>query len=156
MTALANRPVPTRAAQVPSPPVVCAAGVLDLVDRSRDCLLDACHQTDVVERYRSAQLGALRAAAALVAARSRRSPRSGPRSVWQVVASVTPELQEWAEFFAGSGRRGLVFDRGVERPSVREADDLIRAGETFLGLVLQSLGLPMVSGLDAAVAPTVR
>lgn len=156
MTALANRPGTPRAARPQQPPIACAAGVLDLVDRSRDCLLEACHQSDLVERYRCAQLGALRAAAALVAARSVRSPRSRPRSVWQVVGEAVPELREWAEFFTGTGKRGQVYDRGAQRPSAREADDLIRAGETFLGLVLQELGLPMVSGLDAAVAPTVR
>ncbi|MBD2758661.1 hypothetical protein IEE94_03935 [Yimella sp. cx-573] len=125
------------------PPHVVAGGVLDLIDRSRDCLLEACHQQDLCERYRCAQLGALRAAAALLAARSRRTSRSGPRSVWQVVATVAPELTEWAEFFAATGQRGQVFDRGVRRPTQREADDLIRDAETFLGMVLQALGLPM-------------
>ncbi len=158
MTAVANRPTPAQSpgGATPAVPIACASGVLDLIDRSRECLLEACHQQDLVERYRCAQLGALRAAAALVAARSRRTPRSGPRSVWQVVASVAPELGEWAAYFADTGRRGQVFDRGRERPGAREADDLIRAAETFLGLVLQSLGLPMVPGLDARVAPTLR
>lgn len=154
MTAVAHRRSPV---QTPgATPTIFSAGVLDLIDRSRACLLEACHQQDIVERYRCAQLGALRAAAALVAARGRRSSGSGPRSVWQMVAAVAPELGEWASFFAGTGRRGQIFDRGGERPTVREADDLIRAGETFLGLVMQSLGLPMVAGLDAAVAPTLR
>ena len=143
---------------VTSSPTPLATGVLDLIDRSRGCLLEACHQQDVTERYRCAQLAALRAAAALLAARSRRNARSGPRSVWEVVPTVAPELAEWATYFTDTGRRGQIFDRGAQRPTVREADDLIRAGETFLGLVLRCLGLPMASvlgaGLDAAVAPS--
>ena len=71
---------------------------------------------------------------------------------------VRSGLAEWATYFTDTGRRGQIFDRGAQRPTVREADDLIRAGETFLGLVLRCLGLPMASvlgaGLDAAVVPS--
>lgn len=135
------------------PPAPVASSVLDLVDRSRACLLEALHQQDVLERYRCAQLGALRAAAALIAARSRRSGRSRPRSAWDVVTSIAPELGEWAAFFADTGRRCHTFDTTGGRPSSREADDLIRQAELFLGLVLQALGLPMAARLAADSVP---
>ena len=139
MTALANRPGTPRAARPQQPPIACAAGVLDLVDRSRDCLLEACHQSDLVERYRCAQLGALRAAAALVAARSARSPRSRPRSVWQVVGEAVPELREWAEFFAGTGKRG-VRRVGVRRLGVIHPPDPVRLVHDRAAVALDAVG----------------
>lgn len=154
MTVVASRS--TRSSTEQRPPVQIAGGVLDLVDRSRACLLEACHHEDLVERFRSAHLGALRAAAALLAARTSRTARSRPRSAWEMVATIAPELGEWAVYFTDAGRRMQAFDRSATRPSQREADDLIRAAETFLGLVVRALGLPMVAGLDRAVAPSVR
>ena len=47
-----------------------ASTSLDLLDRSRGSLLQACRTGDAGERYVEAHLGALRAAAALLAARS--------------------------------------------------------------------------------------
>ncbi|NHN56868.1 hypothetical protein G9U51_13910 [Calidifontibacter sp. DB0510] len=126
---------------------------LDLVERARGCLLEACHTPDLCERYRLAHIGALRAAAAVLAARSTPSPRSRPRSVWQVLPKVAPELTEWADFFADTARRRSAFERGATEPSAREADDLIRQTETFLGLVLAALGLPMREPLGRWVAP---
>ena len=60
----------------PRPPA--PAAVLDLLARSRATLEEACRTADASERYRDAHLGALRAAAALVAARTTPSPRSRP------------------------------------------------------------------------------
>lgn len=148
--------VPHRLPAQPAPPIPVATGVLDLVDRSRGCLLEACHHSDLIERYRTAQLGAVRAAAAVLAARSARTPRSRPRPVWDVLASVCPELSEWATFFAGTARRVQLHDRGSASPTAREADDLIRQAEIFLGLVLRTLGLPMGPSLDSVVAPHPR
>ncbi|GAB3584737.1 SAV_6107 family HEPN domain-containing protein [Calidifontibacter terrae] len=145
-----------RSPAFPAPPVAVAGGVLDLVDRSRACLLEACHQSDLIERYRTAQLGAVRAAAAVLAARSTRSARSRPRPVWEVLAVVCPELGEWALFFADTARRVQLHDRGSAFPTTRDADDLIRQAETFLGLVLRVLGLPIGPVLDAVVAPQFR
>lgn len=135
----------------PRPPV--ASTALDLLERSRESLLAACLTGNVADRYVHAHLGALRAAAALLAARSRPSRRTALRSVWDVLPTVAPELAEWAAFFAASGRRRLAVERGDALPSTREADDLLREGETFLGLVLAALGLPMSCTLpDFAVA----
>ena len=121
-----------------------AAASLDLLDRSRHSLLEACRSRDVTQRYRQAQLGALRAAAAVVAARTTSTNQSGPRSLWELLPTVAPELSEWAGFFAvvGADRdRPRPGDRGGER-TAREADDLLRDAETFLDLVRRSLGLP--------------
>src|SRR5665648_983704 len=74
----------TRTATAPRAPL--ASTVLDLLDRSRASLLSACHADSVAERYVEAHLAALRAAAALLAARSRPSRRSQLRSVWEAVS----------------------------------------------------------------------
>jgi SAV_6107-like HEPN len=151
MTTLARPSAPdTTDSGVPAAPV--AGAVLDLVDRSRTGLLAACHATGSGERYTLAHLAALRAAAALLAARGRIGQRSRPRSVWETVPAAAPELTEWAAFFAASGRRRQAIERGVE-VGTREADDLVRQAETFLDLVLAQLGLPVQASVTTCVAP---
>ncbi|HWI32811.1 MAG TPA: SAV_6107 family HEPN domain-containing protein [Lapillicoccus sp.] len=146
------------------PPV--ASTSLDLLDRSRASLLEACRTSDAGERYVEAHLGALRAAAALLAARSLPSgagssssgrairtstTRSRPRSVWELLPRVAPELTEWAAFFATSARRRAAIERGG-RIGARESDDLLRQAENFLEIVQDLLGLPR----DDTLAPISR
>lgn len=152
-TATASTPVAPTSTPTPG-----AGTVLDLLERSRSGLLLACHSTTAAERYTQAHLSALRAGAALLAARSTPSRRSRPRSVWELLPTVAPELTEWAIFFAESGRRRLVLERGQSRGEVpvvsaRDADDLVRAGERFLELVRQCLHLPCGQPLPAELTP---
>jgi SAV_6107-like HEPN len=143
-----------------------ASTSLDLLDRSRASLLQACRTGDAGERYVEAHLGALRAAAALLAARSlpngsgspgtgrairTSTTRSRPRSVWELLPRVAPELTEWAAFFAASARRRAAIERGG-RITARESDDLLRQAENFLEIVQDLLGLPR----DTALAPISR
>jgi len=118
-----------------------AAGAPDLVD-------------DPGARYARAHLAALRAAAAVLAARGRPGKRrsGGVRSAWVLLAEVAPELAEWAAFFAaGAGKRAAAESglRGVV--SEREADDLVRDVETFLGVVARLLGVSHQPTLAPAV-----
>ena len=108
------------------PPTAPAGTVLDLLERARGGLLMACHSSTAAERYTQAHLSALRAGAALLAARSAPSRRARPRSVWEVLPTVAPELTEWAVFFAESGRRRLALERGADVVTPRDADDLVR------------------------------
>jgi hypothetical protein len=126
-----------------------AAATLDLLDRSRHSLLEACHSQEVSQRYVQAQLGALRAAAALVAARTSPDGHCGPRSLWELLPAVAPELSEWAGFFELADRR-----RRRHHPSAREADDLLRQSEVFLDLVCRSLGLPVQPSHGEVLVPT--
>jgi hypothetical protein len=132
----------------PTPVPSAAASALDLLDRSRHSLLEACHTRDIVQRHRQAQLAALRAAAAVVAARTRPGGPAGPRSLWELVPSVAPELAEWAGFFE------LVAARPGPH-TAREADDLLRQSETFLELVCRALGLPVTAVDRDVLVPTV-
>lgn len=138
------------AAHLPRPPI--SVAVLDLLERGRATLESACRTADASERYRDAHLGALRAAAALVAARTAPAPRSRPRSVWQVLPGVAPELGEWAAFFAACSAQRSVIDRGG-RISVREADDLLRQAEMFLEIIQDLLGVPLTVPLPDVITP---
>lgn len=131
-----------------------AGTVLDLLDRSRAGLVQACQSQTAAQRYTEAHLAALRAAAALVAARTVSTGRSRPRSVWEVLPGVAPELGEWAVFFAASGRRRLALERATGGVSPREADDLVRQSETFLEMVRRTLHLPFAEPLPGELAPT--
>ncbi len=136
-----------------------AAATLDLLDRSRHSLLEACQTREIAERHLQAQLGALRAAAALVAARTTADTRTGPRSLWELLPCVAPELAEWAGFFElVSARRIRIATAGPGaggQVSAREADDLLRQAELFLDLVCRTLGLPVQpSAHDEVLVPT--
>lgn len=115
-----------------------ATAVLDLLDRSRESLIDAQHEPLTERRYQIAHLAALRAAAAVLAARSRpavggRSSVRGMVTVWDLIPALAPELSEWSGVFARCA------SRREDRVSTREADDLVRDAERFLELVAHSL-----------------
>jgi hypothetical protein len=131
-----------------------ATTTLDLLDRSRQSLLEACQSREVAERYLQSQLAALRAAAALVTARSVPNRQSGPRSLWELVPTVAPELAEWAMFFELSTNRRTQVARGLGQVSARDADDLLRQAEAFLDLVCRSLGLPAAPTHGDLLVPT--
>ena len=134
---IANSPQPTH------PPLT--QGSLELLDRAHDSLLRALTASSVGERYVAAHLAALRAAAAVLAVRGRPTGRGRPRSVWEVLPGVAPELGEWATFFnAGAARRAAVEAGRDEVVSSREADDLVRDAESFLRLAGTAIGLRSV------------
>ncbi|MFN2321077.1 MAG: SAV_6107 family HEPN domain-containing protein [Dermatophilaceae bacterium] len=111
-----------------------ASAVLDLLDRSRESLIDARHEPAVDRRYRIAHLAALRAGAAVLAARSRPARRvRGMVTVWDLIPTLAPELSEWSGVFARCA------SRREDRVSAREADDLVRDAERFLELVAHAL-----------------
>jgi hypothetical protein len=113
--------------------------------RSAASLAEAIETADVATRYACAHVAALRAAAALLAARAtpttptRRRPQ---KNAWVLLAEVAPELAEWAGFFAaGAGKRAAAEAGSRRAVSEREADDLVRDADRFLAVVEQSLGL---------------
>lgn len=142
------RPLPTGPAVAPHVPLAAH----ELLVRSHATLEGACRTSDASERYLESHLGALRAAAALVAARTPPATRSRPRNVWQVLPTVAPELGEWASFFAAASSRRSVIDRGGWL-SAREADDLLRQAEMFLEIVQDQLGIPQTVPLPDSITP---
>jgi hypothetical protein len=116
----------------------------ELLVLARQGLDEAEHTTADGLRFATAHLAALRAAAAVLAARARPEPRRRSRltSVWALLAVVAPELQEWAGFFASGASKRAAAEAGIPRAvTAREADDLVRAAEQFVEVVAGALGL---------------
>lgn len=126
-----------------------------LLELARQGLAEAARIRPDGLRYATAHLAALRAAAAVLAARARPAPGRGNRvtSVWILLAMVAPELREWANFFAAAASKRAAAEAGIPRVvTTREADDLLRAAEQFVALVEAALGAacqPVLDGLAA-------
>lgn len=124
--------------------------------RAAESLCEAIGAEEVPMRYACAHVAALRAAAALLAARARPEPtrRRRQMNAWVLLAEVAPELEEWARFFAAGAAKRAAAEAGSARAvSEREADDLVREADRFLAVVERSLGLvPHVGAVDRAVA----
>ena len=106
-------------------------------------------------RYATAHLAALRAAAAVLAARARPEPRRRNRltSVWALLAAVAPELGEWAAFFAAGASKRAAAEAGIPRAvTAREADDLTRAAEQFVEVVAGALGVAYQPTLETVAS----
>jgi hypothetical protein len=124
------------AGQLPLPPALPAAAA-QLLDQAHRGLREATGCTDPRQRYATAHLGALRAAAAVLAARTRPEPARGrPRSAWVLLSQVAPELGEWATFFAAGAAKRAAAEAGLSHAvTEREADDLVRDVGAFLSVV---------------------
>ena len=123
---------------------------------ARQGLVEAAQTRPDGLRYAAAHLAALRAAAAMLAARARPSPtrRNRVTSVWALLVMVAPELSEWANYFATGATKRAAAEAGIPRVvSPREADDLLRAAEQFVAVIEVALGVahqPTIDGLAAA------
>ena len=121
------------------------ATVLSLLGQARQSLAEARAEADPGTRYICAHLAALRAAAAIVAARvepGAGSRRRRPRSVWELLPQAEPALSEWAAFFAASAAKRAAAEAGLPRAATaREAEELIRDAETFLRVAERALGV---------------
>jgi len=129
---------------------VLTRSTLDLFEAAHHGLAEASLARRPGERYALAHLAALRATAAVLSARaqpSRRAWSRGPRSAWVLLAEVSPELAEWADFFAaGAGKRAAA-EAGLDVVTAREADDLLRDVERFVAVAAESLGRPHQAAL---------
>jgi hypothetical protein len=128
--------------QLPLPPALPAAAG-QLLEQARRGLAEAAGYADPRQRYAAAHLAALRAAAAVLAARTRpeASGRRRPRSAWVLLANVAPELGEWATFFAAGAAKRAAAEAGLSHAvTEREADDLVRDAGAFLAVAENSLG----------------
>ncbi|HEY3528408.1 MAG TPA: SAV_6107 family HEPN domain-containing protein [Nocardioides sp.] len=130
----------------PAGPFSLPATTHSYLARAAESLRDAVVARDVPTRYACAHVAALRAAAALLAARARPAPARGRRrpqkNAWVLLAEVAPELAEWATFFAAGAAKRAAAEAGSTRAvTEREADDLVRDADRFLAVVEQALGL---------------
>jgi len=114
------------------------------LERSAESLREAILSTDVPQRYALAHVSALRATAALLAARAQPMPvaRRRQKNAWVLLTEVAPEFAEWAVFFSSGAQKRSAAEAGSRRAvTEREADDLVRDADRFLALVETSLGL---------------
>ncbi|MEO3813864.1 SAV_6107 family HEPN domain-containing protein [Sphaerisporangium sp. B11E5] len=112
---------------------------------AHSCLADAAAATTAAERYVSAHLAALRAAAAIIAALPR--PMDGRRrrlrSAWELLPEAEPRLAQWAAYFAVSATKRAAAEAGMVRAvTPRDADELTTEADTFVRVVEELLGLP--------------
>jgi hypothetical protein len=114
------------------------------MERARGALREAALEVRAADRYQSAHLAALKAAAAVLAWRARpaTSARRRPTSAWVLLEAVAPELADWSAYFADSANRRAAIDAGaLSVVTDRDADDLVRAADEFIALAGEMLGL---------------
>ena len=125
-------------------PYLLPATTHSYLERAAESLREAITTAEVPTRYACAHVAALRAAAALLAARAAPTAprRRGQKNAWVLLAEVAPEMAEWAAFFAsGASKRAAAEAGSVRAVTEREADDLVREADRFLAVVEQALGL---------------
>ncbi|MBV9291295.1 MAG: hypothetical protein JO222_02510 [Frankiales bacterium] len=121
-----------------------APAALRLLAGARHALREAERAETPGERYATAHLAALRAAAAVLAARAVPADAKlrRPTSAWVLLAGRAPELAEWATYFAaGADKRAAALAGLRTAVTTREADDLVRDAHLFLAVVETTLGL---------------
>lgn len=118
---------------------------LTLLSQAERGLIEAEVEPVAAHRFAMAYLAALRGGAALLALRGRpHRARSRPMSVWTLLASVAPEMREWAAFFAScSATRASVLAGITRAVTDRSADDLVRQTGQFLELVGRAIRGPL-------------
>lgn len=117
----------------------------ELLALARRGLIEAAETRSDGQRYATAHLAALRAAAAVLVSRARPTPvrRRRPTNVWALLSAVAPELSQWADRFAAGAAKRSAAEAGILRVvSTAEADDLRADAERFVAVVELSLGLP--------------
>ena len=113
-------------------PQVVPAEVARLLGRADAELASATTAADPGDRFVHAHLAALRTAAAVVALRGRPTARSRARSVWDMLATVEPELAAWSGYFASGARLRAAVDAGHgEEIDPARADELVACAEDF-------------------------
>ncbi|GEN79250.1 hypothetical protein AFE02nite_09840 [Actinotalea fermentans] len=105
--------------------------VLDLMARSRAELSAAASAPDVGASFVHAHLAALRAGAALVQARGRPGPRSGARTVWDMVTRVAPTLADYAAYFAANAATRSAIEAGRLDVDAGSAERALGVAEQF-------------------------
>lgn len=113
-----------------------------LLEVSARTIVEASVIADPSIRYVTAHVGALRAAAAVLAARAIPQKRSRIANTWTLLTRVAPELSEWAVFFASSSHIRSAAEAGTQRITDRLADDLVRDAQVFREAVCRVLGVP--------------
>ncbi|MEO5876371.1 MAG: SAV_6107 family HEPN domain-containing protein, partial [Streptosporangiaceae bacterium] len=111
---------------------------------ARQYLAESAEATHPAVRYSHAHLAALRAAAAVLAAReTAEQPRRGkPRTAWERLSAAEPLFRDWASFFAAGATKRAAAEAGLPNAVTPiEADELLHDAGVFVTLVEDTLGV---------------
>jgi hypothetical protein len=112
-----------------------------LLRRARALLVEASAASRPDERFLTAHLGALRTAAAILAAESGPSPRR-PSSAWMLLAKAQPSFAPQADAFAGGARIRAAIEAGIlGAVTAAQADEELHRAVAFLADAQEHLGL---------------
>ena len=111
-----------------------------LLRRARGLLIEASSAASPDERFLLAHLGALRTAAAILAAEPGPSPRR-PSSAWMLLSKAQPDFARHANSFAAGARVRAAIEAGIPNAvSPQEAEAELRAAVDFLADAQMHLG----------------
>ena len=117
----------------PIHPAPLPANAIDLMTRADAELMAAQFSSEAGERFVHAHLAGLRAAAAVLAVRGRPAGRRAPRTVWELVAAVAPEVGAWTVYFAGGADQRRAVEAGrADAVDAARAEEVLCAAEDFL------------------------
>lgn len=150
---MALQPDRRPAAEVRSPGV---GHVADLLHRADAELVAAQFSSEAWEQFSHAHLAAVRAGAAVVAARGRPGGRRAPRTVWDMLGAVAPELSRWSAYFADAASLRSAVDAGrFDSVTAERAEQAVCAAEDFVDavrLTIEAETVPSGMARDAAAA----
>lgn len=121
-------------------PAPLPGAALDLLARSDLELAASQVASDPEGRFLHGHLGALRAAAAVLAVTGRPGRRGGTRTVWDMVATAAPALAGWAAYFAAGAPLRAAVESGRSAVTADQAEATARAAEDFQDAVRAYLG----------------
>lgn len=113
----------------PAPPMA-----VQQLRRSEAELLAAQFSSEASDRFRRAHLAALRAAGAVVELRGGggQRRRGAPRSVWELLDAVAPELSGWSAYFASGAQLRAAIEAGrSQQIDPERAEQALAAAEDF-------------------------
>ena len=143
-------PAPTLAGPVPE-------SALDLLRRSDAELLAAQLASSPEDQFLHAHLSALRAAAAVLQVTGRPSRRPAPRTAWDMLSLVVPELAPWSTYFAaGAATRSAVEAGRDGAVDAERAERTLAAAEDFQDAVRVVLGQGVTAAGPERAEPTGR
>lgn len=123
----------------------------ELLQRADAELVAAQFSSEAWERFSHAHLAALRGGAALLAVRGRPGGRRPPRTVWDMLRVVAPELARWSDYFAGgAGLRSAIEAGRFDAVSEERAEQALCAAEDFID------ELRMLLSADVSPVPPVH
>ncbi|WP_072806336.1 SAV_6107 family HEPN domain-containing protein [Rhodococcoides yunnanense] len=121
------------------PPVSPRARVL--LGRADAFLSRSVGAADATERFLDCYMAALRGAAAVLEATPISQSRARSRSAWVLLSKAAPDLDEWAEYFAGFSATRAALQAGLSRSiSEGDADEFYREVGHFLHVVEDRIG----------------